>query len=147
MSTTEQPAVGTIVHFDLTVDDAPSIRDFYTAVVGWGIEEMDMGDYQDYVLTSPTTGAWAGGICHARGVNADLPPQWLMYVQVADLEASLLERCVNGGGTPVTQIRGEPGYQYCVIQDPAGAVMALMQQDASLEEAKGREPPPWIADF
>ena len=58
-----------------------------------------------------------------------------MYVQVADLEASL-QRCVDGGGTLVTEIRGEPGYQYCVIQDPAGAVMALMQQDASLEEAK-----------
>ena len=34
MSTTEQPAVGTLFHFDLTVD-APSIRDFYTSVVGW----------------------------------------------------------------------------------------------------------------
>ena len=103
MSTTEQPAVGTIVHFDLTVDDAPSIRDFYTSVVGWGIEEMDMGDYRDYVLTSPTTGAWAGGSA-MRGASTPTSSQWLMYVQVADLEASL-QRCVDGGGTLVTEIR------------------------------------------
>ena len=136
MSDSERPPVGTILHFDLTVDDAPSIRDFYTSVVGWEIEDMDMGDYQDYVLTSPTTGAWVGGVCHARGDNADLPPQWLMYVQVDDLEASL-QRCLDGGGIVITGIRGEPGSQYAVIQDPAGAVLALMQQDAFPEEAKG----------
>ena len=136
MSDSERPPVGTILHFDLTVDGAPSIRDFYTSVVGWEIENMDMGDYQDYVLASPTTGAWVGGVCHARGDNADLPPQWLMYVQVDDLEASL-QRCIDGGGIVITGIRGEPGSQYAVIQDPAGAVLALMQQDASPEEAKG----------
>ena len=26
------------------------------------------------------------GICHARGSNADLPPVWLIYITVADLE-------------------------------------------------------------
>ena len=60
-----------------------------------------MGDYRDYVLTSPTTGAWAGGSA-MRGASTptSLP---VADVRVADLEASL-QQCVDGGGTLVTEI-------------------------------------------
>jgi len=57
MSVSVKPAIGAILHGDLTVDDAPSIRDFYTSVVGWEIEDLDMGEFQHCVLKSPTTGA------------------------------------------------------------------------------------------
>jgi predicted enzyme related to lactoylglutathione lyase len=56
-----------------------------------------------------------------------MPPQWLTYVVVDDLDASL-ERCQDGGGRIVTAIKGNEGEgRYCVIQDPAGAYLALMQ--------------------
>jgi predicted enzyme related to lactoylglutathione lyase len=82
-----QPA-GTLAGFDLTVPDAAPLRDFYASVVGWAPMEVDMGSYADFVMTAPATGAWVAGLCHARGGNADLPPQWLAYVLVDDLEAS-----------------------------------------------------------
>ena len=48
-------------------------------------------------------------------------------IPVEDLDASL-QRCKEGGGTIVTAIRGNEGEgRYCVIQDPAGAYLALMQ--------------------
>ena len=40
------------------------------------------------------------GLCHARGVNTDLPAQWLVDIVVADLDASLAE-CVARGGAVV----------------------------------------------
>lgn len=35
------------------------------------------------------------GVCHARGINADLPVQWLLHLKVADLEDSM--SAVNNG--------------------------------------------------
>lgn len=56
-----RPVVGAIDHFDLTVDDAPGIRDFHAAVVGWKLETMPVDDYEDDVLKSPTASEWLGG--------------------------------------------------------------------------------------
>jgi uncharacterized protein len=122
----EKPAVGTLFHFDLTVENADQIRDFYASVIGWQSVELEMDGYADYVMTDGESGKWVAGVCHARGVNANLPPQWLIYIVVEDLEASLA-RCTELGGKALTGILGGEGQRYCVIQDPAGAVMALGQ--------------------
>ena len=37
------------------------------------------------------------GVCWKRGANADIPTQWLMYIHVADLDASILA-CGRSGG-------------------------------------------------
>lgn len=120
----EAPPLGTIGWFDLTVPEAQRLRDFYREVVGWSAEGFDMGGYEDYVMKAPG-GQAVAGICHARGPNANVPPQWLLYVIVADLDASL-SRCDALGGKRLTEVRrhGEAA-SYCVIQDSAGAVLAL----------------------
>jgi predicted enzyme related to lactoylglutathione lyase len=71
-------------------------------------------------------GAGAAGICHARGANASLPPAWLIYITVDDLDHSMAE-CTRLGGSIVAAPRGYGGGRYCVIKDPAGAVCALYQ--------------------
>jgi predicted enzyme related to lactoylglutathione lyase len=122
-----QPSIGEITWTDLTVADAPGVRDFYQAVVGWTATPVDMGGYDDFCLEAPGSGRTVAGICHARGANAGLPAQWLLYFNVADLEASLAT-CLKRGGKAFTDIRTMPGVgRFCVIQDPAGAVAALFQ--------------------
>jgi molybdenum cofactor cytidylyltransferase len=126
MSESAKQPMGTMVGFDLTVPAAETVRDFYAKVIGWIPEALDMGGYSDYFMKSADTGQIVAGVVHARGVNADLPAQWLTYIAVPDLEESM-RRCLEGGGTLVTGIKGSEGGRYCVIQDPAGAVLALMQ--------------------
>ena len=92
MSEEKRPVIGTVSWMDLTVADAPRVRDFYREVVGWDVTDVDMGGYSDYCMNAPESGATVAGICHARGVNADLPPQWLVYITVADLDHAM-ERC------------------------------------------------------
>ena len=46
------------------------------------------GGYADYCMNEPESGQTIAGVCHARGVNANLPPQWLLYITVANLETS-----------------------------------------------------------
>lgn len=127
------PRPGTLIGFDLTVQDAESIRDFYASVVGWKPVPFPMGDHEDYFMGT-ADGQVVAGVCHARGVNADLPPQWLTYVVVADLDESL-RRSAAAGGTQVGAIRGGDGdTRFAVIRDPAGAHLALMQMASSAPE-------------
>jgi hypothetical protein len=115
---------GSITWHDLTVEDAGRLRDFYSAVVGWAPEPVGMGEYSDYVMRAD--GEDAAGVCYARGANAAIPPVWLIYITVADLDASL-EACRRLGGRALTPVRSYGGGRYCVIEDPAGAVCALYQ--------------------
>lgn len=124
--TSEPSKLGTVVHLDLTVPNADEVRDFDAAVLGWTPRPVDMGGYNDYEMHT-VDGAPGGGICHARGGNADLPPVWLAYIAVADLDAALAT-CRERGGAVVAGPNGDPGsWRYAVIRDPAGAHLALIQ--------------------
>lgn len=118
--------IGKIGWIDMTVDDADSVRDFYKSVVGWGSEDVSMGDYADYSMTLPQNGEAVTGICHARGDNAGLPGGWLIYITVADVDASAAA-CLANGGEVLVEPRGLAGGRFCVIKDPAGAAAALYQ--------------------
>jgi hypothetical protein len=109
---------------DLTVKDAGMVRDFYAAVVGWKPVSVEMDGYEDFSMIAPANGEAAAGICHARGDNADLPPQWLMYIVVEDVEAAA-RRSADLGGKVLVRPRALGEGRFCVIQDPAGAVVAL----------------------
>jgi uncharacterized protein len=122
MSVTPDP--GSISWQDLTVADADAIRDFYQAVVGWKAEPVSVGSYADFVMNAD--GTPVAGVCHARGVNSDIPPQWLIYITVEDLDHSL-DECRRLGGSLVAGPRSYGGGRFCVIKDPAGAVCALYQ--------------------
>ena len=123
----ESKKAGTIAWTDLAVKDAEAVRDFYSDVVGWAPQGVSMGDYDDFNMIPPNSESPAAGICHARGVNEDLPPVWMIYIIVEDLEASLTACNQKGGQVLVGPKAMGPGSAYAVIQDPAGAVCALYQ--------------------
>ena len=83
-----------------------------------------MGGYEDFNMVDHGTGTPAAGVCHARGVNEGLPPQWLIYIAVENLEEAK-RRCEELGGTVLRSSES-----MCVIQDPAGAVAALIPATA-----------------
>ena len=119
--------VGAIRWTDLTVENAESVKDFYTQVVGWTASPVDMGGYSDFGMSAQGLSEPVAGICHARGTNAALPPQWLVYITVENVDRSI-ERCKELGGEVILEPKemGSHG-RFCVIKDPAGAVAALFQ--------------------
>jgi uncharacterized protein len=122
----EHPKVGTVGWQDLTVPDAENIRDFYQKVIGWESSPVDMGGYSDFNMTPPGSDSPIVGVCHARAANASLPPVWMPYFIVHDLDRSL-EACTGAGGELLSPIRTAGMGRYCAIKDPAGAVCALYQ--------------------
>jgi predicted enzyme related to lactoylglutathione lyase len=110
---------------DLTVEDGEGVRRFYESVIGWTSQPVDMGGYEDFNMQPPGADAPAAGICHARGGNADLPPQWLVYFTVAHLDSSLAQVETKGGKVLKGPVDLGAMGRYAVISDPAGAICAL----------------------
>jgi len=114
------PPVGAVGWVDLTVEDAPALRDFYAKVVGWSASPHSMGDYSDYVMQAPG-GEGVAGVCHTRGTNAQQPSGWVVYFVVADMAQSVAELRERGG--EVVSERKE----FTVARDPQGHLFALYQ--------------------
>ncbi len=117
--------VGKIEWRDLTVENAEEVRDFYSSVVGWKTTNVSMGDYDDFCMNLPDSNETVAGVCHARGTNKDIPAQWLMYVRVADVVSSC-KQCESLGGKILVEPKAMGKSQFCIIQDPAGAVLGLI---------------------
>lgn len=123
-----QTSIGQMGWMDLTVDQASTVKAFYETVVGWTTLTVEMDGYEDYCMIPPGTETPVVGICHARGPNRDLPPQWIPYFNVADLDRSL-EGCRASGGTVVREPKSAGGGRFALVRDPGGAVCALYQTD------------------
>lgn len=118
-NTTPSPHIAWV---DLTVDNAEQVRDFYVAVLGLQPQPVDMGGYNDYSMVDPVTGSHVLGVCHRQGPNAALPPQWIIYFTVPDLEESIAKAVALGAA-----IVDGPRAGFCVLRDPGGAITALYQ--------------------
>lgn len=130
--------IGEIVWRDLTVKDAPRLRKFYSSVMGWQTSEVPMKDakgaYADYCMNlaspgkgkSKKPGETVAGVCHARGVNKKVPPQWMMYVNVKSVKASIA-KAKKLGGKVLDGPRPVGPMVFCIIKDPAGAVIGLIE--------------------
>lgn len=119
---------GTINWRDLTTDKAEELREFYQSVVGWTSQGLDMKDgeeaYQDYVMKD-SAGNSVAGICHSRGGNTGVPPQWIVYISVENVDESV-ENALKLGGKLLKEYKSKEGNLiYAMIEDPAGAVFAL----------------------
>ena len=118
---------GHIGWFDLTVENAEEVKDFYAKVVGWEPQPVSMGDYNDYNMT--LDGEPKTGICHKKGPNAHIPSQWMLYINVENIDEST-KAVASNGGQLLTEVKHMPGYgKYCFIKDPAGAVFAPFEHE------------------
>ena len=129
MSEQQKPEVGSLSWFDLTIPNAEEVRDFYSKVIGWKSEPvpMEKGKYNDFNMIAPESDLTVTGVCHAQGVNKNLPAQWLLYFTVKNLDKSI-EECTTNGGKIIAEAKDMGNFgRYSVIEDPAGAVCALFE--------------------
>lgn len=122
--------IGTINWTDITVPDAEALKRFYENLIGWTSEGIPMkeGDnaYEDYVMKSPDGKAIAG-ICHLKGVNQSLPPTWIVYITVENVEKSL-QKALGLGGKLIKKYHTKEGkLMYVIVQDLAGAVFGMAE--------------------
>lgn len=94
---------------------------FYTEVLGWEIESMEMADGSTYRALKQGDGRF-GGIVAADG----RPQRWLTYVTVDDVERrTKLAR--KAGAKVLAEPQAVPGVgTMSTLEDPAGGTLCLI---------------------
>lgn len=118
---------GRFIWYELETTDTDAAKAFYTKVVGWGTQ--DMPDGMEYTLFTVEPGRGAGGLMTLPDElrKMGVPPHWLGYVMVDNVDASTtkaksLGADVNHGPEDITTVG-----RFSVIQDPQGGVVALFK--------------------
>ena len=113
--------------YDLMTPDAAPAQKFYPAVTGWGTEEWDRAQYTMWT---------AAGVPFA-GINPispeqsaqGIPPHWLAYVTVDDVERAS-GKVTTLGGRVMHGPEEIPGVgRFAIIQDPQGAMLAIFKSE------------------
>jgi hypothetical protein len=123
MATT--PRQGDFVWFELLTTDAEASKRFYTELFGWSTFGDEPGAKFPYVHIR-ANGAEVGGMLPMTGPEwRGVPPHWLTYVWVDDVDATA-QKVAELGGKIIAPPRDVPNVgRFAVIQDTLGAVLAL----------------------
>jgi len=114
---------GEISWNELVTSDAPAALKFYGELFSWKtLDEMDMGPAGKYFIYG---GDKAYGGMMTKGAEMPMPPSWIYYFQVDDLDAAIARATSKGAKTLVGPIDVPGGTRIAQLTDPQGAVFAL----------------------
>lgn len=122
----KQAAHGRFVWHELVVPDPSAAESFYTGVTPWKTQPWDHSP--DYTLLT-NDGAPLGGIAELTGdlVARGVPPHWLPYVSVYDIDACA-RQAVSLGGQMRMGPKEVPNIGvWAVIADPQGAAFGIYE--------------------
>ena len=119
------PEVGEASWHELTTTDAEAAMKFYSEVFGWQPSEvMDMGEMGKYRMFNRPVGM-IGGMMNRPPQMAEVPPYWMIYFRVPDINAAV-ERVKANGGQILNGPMEVPGGDWIVnAMDPQGAMFSL----------------------
>jgi uncharacterized protein len=124
---------GSLIWNELMTRDAQGAKEFYSAVFGWGADDLAFGsvNYTEWRLG----GKSVGGMMPMTGDEwpADLPPHWMVYFAVEDCDAAADRAGELGGSVSVPPTDIPPG-RFAVLTDPQGAVFSILQPKDQTED-------------
>lgn len=128
---------GRFCWYDLMSSDPARAQEFYTQLVGWTVQEVDMGEMGPYPMFHVGE-AGVGGLMKLE--STEIPSHWISYVSVDDLDASAAKVVELGGHVyvPITPIPGIG--RFSVIGDRQGAVISLFQPNPGGSGQMGQAP-------
>lgn len=114
--------LGQVAWNELSTSDQAAALDFYGRLFGWTFDErLNMGPTGDYAFIDHQ-GTVLGGV-----MQQEVPPAWLFYAQVADVDAAAAA-VGAGGGTVILEPTPVPGGgRVIVARDPPGAMFGAVQ--------------------
>lgn len=115
---------GAVDWLELVAADPAATYPFYERVLGVGVSEMRVGD-EPYGLFDVGDRSVAG----AYRSDGEDEPHWLLYFNVADLDAAVV-RATELGGTLRTEPQSAAGVgRWAEVVDPQGAVFGLLEPE------------------
>jgi hypothetical protein len=116
---------GTLCWADLSTPDAKRAADFYSGLFGWNISaaEKDPSGY----LHIKNGEHFIGGIPPSAHRQSGVPPHWLIYIQVDDVDAIASKAKEMGARLHLPPMTMEGVGRMSVIADPQGAAFAIFK--------------------
>jgi uncharacterized protein len=128
MSTETQTILGKFVWHDHMSGDIEKAKSFYSELLGWEIESVDVGDEKYPMIKNG--GQTHGGFGAAQGGS---PPHWLGHVAVEDADETA-GKVKAGGGTIYFGPSDIPEIgRFVVFADPQGAVLSAFASSSPPE--------------
>ncbi|MEM9160275.1 MAG: VOC family protein [Verrucomicrobiota bacterium] len=120
---------------ELAVDNTQKAIEFYSQLLAWQVEEMDMPDGKYHVLINGEEKV--GGIVAKDAEQAAGPSAWLPYITVDNVDEATAKAFDLGGKViaPPIDIPVENGPRFAMIEDPSGAKLGLITYVAQNAEA------------
>jgi predicted enzyme related to lactoylglutathione lyase len=116
---------GTLCWADLSTPDAKRASDFYSGLFGWQIA-ADPKDPSGY-LHIKNGEHFIGGVPPAAHRQPGVPPHWMAYFQVDDVDAVANKAKDAGANLYLPPMTMEGVGRMSVIADPQGAVFAIFK--------------------
>lgn len=126
----ETMQIGQFCWNELATSNVQAAKDFYGKVFGWEFFDQRMGDIT-YTMIKQHGKEFAGIWAIPKGKEKEIPPHWMAYILVENIDEALEKARINGATIvrPVTNV-GNMG-RFAIITDPIGAHIAFWQ---SLQE-------------
>lgn len=115
---------------ELATRNVQAAKEFYGKIFGWEFTDEKTGDMTYTVIKNKEEGL--GGIWQIPDEKKDkIPPHWLGYVSVENLE-HVVKEAEKLGATIIVQPKpvGDWG-RFAVIEDPVGAHLAFWQSNSA----------------
>jgi hypothetical protein len=123
----EIPRHGEICWHEIMTPNAEAAKKFYGELFGWTNQNANMPGMEYYFLRAAGADKDFGGIMPMTGpMWQGVPPHWMMYVTVSDIDAAAKKVTELGGKVCVPPTDIPPG-RFAVVNDPQGATFSLFQ--------------------
>lgn len=123
-----------IVYFEFAGPDAEALAAFYATVFGW---RHAPGPFPGYHSLGADSGTGMAG-----GFRPDPEPERVLYVQVADLDATLAA-VVGAGGRVLIPPTDVPGVvHFALFEDPAGNRTGIVLEAPRAPQPEASTTPP-----
>lgn len=122
----QEPKFGEFCWNELATGNLKAAKDFYGKVFGWKFTDHEMGD-MTYTMIKAGNQEFAGIWSIPKDQEKHIPPHWMSYILVANIEESL-EKARKNGASIVKPVTNAGNYgRFAIITDPTGAHVALWQ--------------------
>jgi len=129
---------GRFVWHQLMTRDVPGAKQFYAKLVGW--KTMPWPLDPSYTVCHADAGPAAGIMQIPADLPGEVPSHWMQYIGTRDVDGTA-DAAVRAGGSVVKAPENMAGAgRYAVLQDPQGAMFAIIDPENARPEAEGDAP-------
>lgn len=122
----QTPKPGDLCWTELATPNVQAAKDFYGKVFGWEFIDQDMGD-MTYTMIKANNKEFGGIWSIPKDSAGIIPPHWMSYILVTNLEESL-EKAGRHGASIVRPATNAGTFgRFAIIADPTGAHIALWE--------------------